>query len=180
MQKLNVNRCEITTEGFVPEIISDKNLYDDLMLESGTITCNLLCRGDEESVRRDITKYVMMLQAYNDGYVKALRGEDFGLKQVFGIVGQPKYMYKGGNNLEVVVDIISIVYNPYLHMAVVDNCLAAGVPTTLLPGKGNCKYFDVKLDDKLIMKPGSEKMVEMLESQKDPYRETIIANMRPL
>jgi hypothetical protein len=180
VQRLNLNKCEITTEYFVPEIISDKNLYDDLLLESGTITCNLLCNGDEESINKNITKYVMMLQAYNDGYIKALRGEDFGLKQVFGIVGQPKYMYKGGNNLEVVVDIITIVYNPCLHMTVINDCLAAGITTTLLPGKGNYRYFDVKSDKKLIMKPGSERIINALETQKEPYRKAIVSNITPL
>lgn len=178
MQKLNLNKCEITSEHFVPSVINDKNLYDDISIETGVITCHLLCPNEQEKIKQSITKYIMMLEAYNDGYVKAIKGEEHDLKNVFCIVGYPRYTYHGANDLEVNVDIASLVYNPYLHMAVVSDCLAAGAITALMPDSK--KYFSVNMDDKIIEKEGLESIIITLESQKDIFRETIVNNMRPL
>lgn len=178
MRKLNLDKCEITREHFVPNIIMDKNLYDDIYIESGTFTCDVICKNNTEDIRKASTKLVMMLEAYNDGYVKSIKGEEYGLKQVFGVVGYPRYHYVGGGGVEFQIDIVSLVYNPYMHMSVINDCLLAGASTELIPDSR--KYFELDMDDKLIHKEGSEEIVKLLETQKSLYRKAIVENMKPL
>jgi hypothetical protein len=178
MQKLNLNNCDIVTEHFVPSVINDKNLYDDITIETGTITCHLLCPNNKEKIEKSITKFLMILEAFNDGYVKSIRGYEYGLEHVFGIIGTPKYVYHGGNDLEVIVKIASLVYNPYLHMNVVSDCLSAGAVTALMPDSR--KYFYVNMDDRIVQQEGLDSVVNMLEPQRDIFKKTIVDNMRPL
>ena len=178
MQKLNLNNCKITREHFVPNVIMDRNLYDDITIESGVFICDVMCVNDTTEINKASTKLIMMLEAYNDGYIKAIHGYEVGLQQVFGVVGYPRYKYLGGNVIEFEIDIVSLSYNPYMHMAVMNDCLSAGAATSLMPDSR--KYFELKMDDCLIKKEASEEIIQVLESQKDLFRKTIVDNMRPL
>lgn len=172
MQRLNLDKCEITTEHFIPNIIYDKNLYDDIGIETGSITACVLCDNNKENIKKAIIKYVMMLEAYNDGYVKAIGGERYGLSHVFCVVKNPEYRYCGGNNLEIIVNVASIMYNPYLRMTALEDCLAAGASTALMPDLK--KYFDIKMsyDEELKYQDTSN-----LRDQIEPYRKTIMSNI---
>lgn len=177
-QKLDLSKVEITTEHFVPNVIMDKNLYDDVTMESGQLVFNIRCKNDESEIRKNITKAIMMLQAYNDGYVKSINGAEHGLYVVFGIVGQPSYRYVGNNTVELTMDIISLVYGVDMHLALVNECLSAGATTALMPDSKH--YFRVKMDDMLLKKPNSETLITALESQRNKFKSAVVSNMRPL
>lgn len=176
MQRLDLNKCEISIDRFVPNVIMDKSLYDDIFLQTGVITCRLMCGNNETEIQKVLTKFVMMLEAYNDGYIKALRGHDKGLKSVYGVVGTPKHTYCGNKTLEVKVDIVSMMYNPYMPMAVVEDCLRAGATSRLMPDFK--RYFDVKMDDSPVLKVGTDKLVKILEPQKELFKTVIMDNVQ--
>ena len=177
-QKLNLEKVELTTEHFVPNVIMDKNLYDDITLESGTLVFTIRCRNDESEIRKNITKAILMLQAYNDGYVKSINGAEHGLYEVFGVVGQPSYRYTGNNGVELTIHIVSLIYGVDMHLSLINECLSAGASTSLLPDSKH--YFKVKMDDMLIKKLDSDYLISVLELQREPFKKAIVSNMRPL
>ena len=178
MQRLDLDKVEITTEHFVPNIIMDKNLYDDITIESGQLIFNIRCKNEASEISKNIIKAIMMLEAYNDGYVKSINGVECGLYEVFGVVGKPSYRYVGNNTIELTIDIISLIYGVDMHLSLISECLAAGAATTLIPDSKH--YFRIKMDDMLIKKPDSDALINVLESQKNKFKDAIVSNMRPL
>lgn len=178
MRKLNLDRCEISEEMFTPNMVMDKNLYDDICVETGLFTCSVYCDNDDDKIQKAIRKVIMMLEAYNNGYIKAINGKEYGLKSVFGVIGEPKYKYKGGRNLEIYINIASLSYNPYMHMVCISDCLSAGNSSTMVPDFR--KYFNLDMDDELNKEFENDEIVEQLKTQIEPFRQSIVNQMRPL
>jgi len=162
----------------VPNVIADKNLYDEIEIESGKITCQVLCKNDEISIRNALTKFIMMLEAYDKGYVDAIKGNENGLSHVFCVKGYPRYRRIGGGAIELQVDILTLIYNSDMHMAVINDCLSAGANTVMCPD--NRRYFDVELSNAFIKNYASDSYAYILDSQKNSFRKSIVGNMRPL
>lgn len=175
MRRLNLEQCNFSTEHFVPNIIMDRNLYDDIEMETGTIDCNVRVKNNsEDEIKNAGVKFIMLLEAFNDGYVKAVRGFEHQLKTIFCIVGQPNVVYIGANTVNVNVKILTLIYNPSMHMSVLKDAIAAG-ETMLFPDARN--YFEITMDDKIVPYKDIDAAVKIMETQRDKFRETIVNNM---
>lgn len=175
MRRLNLDTCSISIDHFVPNVIMDRNLYDDIMIESGTLSCDIRVDDDTDiCLSNALTKFIMLLEAFNDGYVKAIGGWEYGLRNVFCVIGEPIIIYIGAGTATIKVNIASMVYNPYMHMSLLKDAIAAG-EGMLLPNARN--YFDISMNDYIDDNEREDQTVKAMETQINAFRETIIGNM---
>ena len=161
LQKLDFDRCRISEKGFIPNIIRDRNLYDDVYTRAGTATLHVKGTDEKETAE----KVVKLFHAMNNGFVHAICGEIYGLEKVFHIDAENiKVKQLDVIAQEVVVPIITLAYAEGLRYTAIEDCIMAAQNAYVLPDSKPYIIIETEPDK-----------TDILESEKEAYVRAMIA-----